>query len=97
MTAALALPAPPEWMSEGLCGQTDPDLFYPDKGGSVREAKGICNGSPLSRRGEPRPPCPVREHCLRYALDNDERYGIWGGVSERDRRRMRAAMDRRAA
>lgn len=85
--SGLGLPQPPEWMAEGLCAQTDPDAFYPEKGGSVRAAKSICNGDPYRDRQ----PCPVREACLAYALDNEERFGIWGGRGEKERRRMRPA------
>ena len=46
-------------------------------GGSTREAKKICTG------------CEVKAECLEYALANDERFGIWGGLSERERRRLR--------
>lgn len=67
----------PEWMSSGLCAQTDPESFFPEKGGSVREAKAICAS------------CDVRTDCLAYALDNEERFGIWGGYSERERRHLK--------
>ncbi len=67
---------PPEWMADGLCAETDPELFYPEKGGSTREAKQVCTR------------CSVRPECLSYALANDERFGIWGGESEPARRRM---------
>ncbi|WP_336659049.1 WhiB family transcriptional regulator [Leucobacter sp. USHLN153] len=66
-----------EWRKDALCAQTDPEAFFPEKGGSTREAKRICEG------------CEVRSECLEYALENDERFGIWGGLSERERRRMR--------
>ena len=65
------------WRLDGLCAETDPEAFFPEKGGSTREAKRVCAG------------CPVRLQCLEYALDNDERFGIWGGLSERERRRLR--------
>lgn len=65
------------WQTKALCAQTDPEAFFPDKGGSTREAKRVCAK------------CEVRQECLGYALDNDERFGIWGGTSERDRRRLR--------
>lgn len=52
----------------GLCRETDPELFYPEKGGSTREAKRICRV------------CDVRPECLQWALDNDEPHGIWGGA-----------------
>lgn len=65
------------WQDRGLCGQIDPELWFPEKGGSVREAKRICRG------------CPVKDECLEYALENDERFGIWGGLSERERRHIK--------
>ena len=66
-----------EWRLDALCAETDPEAFFPDKGGSTREAKRVCAG------------CPVRAECLEYALAGDERFGIWGGLSERERRRVR--------
>lgn len=74
------------WADDGLCNQTDPEAFFPDKGGSTREAKAICNGNPTNGT----PACPAREQCLTYAIDHDERFGIWGGLSERERRRLKA-------
>ncbi|GAA1876247.1 hypothetical protein GCM10009836_67010 [Pseudonocardia ailaonensis] len=68
-----------EWQERALCAQTDPEAFFPEKGGSTREAKRICAG------------CEVRAECLEYALAQDERFGIWGGLSERERRRLRRA------
>ncbi|WP_449277095.1 WhiB family transcriptional regulator [Leucobacter sp. GX24907] len=65
------------WQADALCAQTDPEAFFPEKGGSTREAKRICEG------------CEVRSECLEYALENDERFGIWGGLSERERRKLR--------
>jgi WhiB family redox-sensing transcriptional regulator len=65
------------WRQAALCAETDPEAFFPEKGGSTREAKRVCAG------------CPVRMQCLEYALGNDERFGIWGGLSERERRRIR--------
>ena len=69
-----------EWKTRGICAQTDPESFFPEKGGPTRTAKRICNGS------ENTPPCPVRRKCLDYALSTGQRYGIWGGMSERERR-----------
>src|ERR1700754_351723 len=66
-----------QWQERGLCAQTDPEAFFPEKGGSTREAKRICLG------------CEVRDRCLEYALAHDERFGIWGGLSERERRRLK--------
>jgi WhiB family redox-sensing transcriptional regulator len=68
---------PLAWQEDALCAQTDPEAFFPEKGGSTRDAKRICAQ------------CTVRAECLEYALKNDERYGIWGGLSERERRRLR--------
>jgi WhiB family transcriptional regulator, redox-sensing transcriptional regulator len=65
------------WQSDSLCAQTDPEAFFPEKGGSTRDAKKICTS------------CEVRNQCLEYALENDERFGIWGGLSERERRKLR--------
>ncbi len=65
------------WQERALCAQTDPEAFFPEKGGSTREAKRVC----LS--------CDVRVECLEYALSQDERFGIWGGLSERERRRLK--------
>lgn len=68
---------PLAWQADALCSQTDPEAFFPEKGGSTREAKKICSQ------------CTVRSECLEYALANDERFGIWGGLSERERRRLK--------
>jgi hypothetical protein len=76
---------PEPWMRDALCAQTDPEAFFPEKGGSTRDAKRICNG------GRGAVGCEVREQCLRYALDQDERFGIWGGLSSRERARLRRA------
>ncbi|MDN5791377.1 MAG: WhiB family transcriptional regulator [Micrococcales bacterium] len=65
------------WQDHSLCAQTDPEAFFPEKGGSTRDAKKVCVE------------CPVRQECLEYALANDERFGIWGGLSERERRRLK--------
>jgi WhiB family redox-sensing transcriptional regulator len=65
------------WQDRALCAQTDPEAFFPEKGGSTREAKRVCTS------------CEVRAECLEYALENDERFGIWGGLSERERRKLK--------
>lgn len=74
------------WQTKANCMGVDPDLFFPERGASTREAKEVCRG------------CVVREDCLEYALANGEKFGIWGGLSERERRRLRRqrAMQRRA-
>ena len=70
-------PSELEWQERALCAQTDPEAFFPEKGGSTREAKRVCMA------------CEVRVQCLDYALENDERFGIWGGLSERERRKVK--------
>lgn len=66
------------WQERALCAQTDPESFFPEKGGSTREAKRVCTT------------CDVRGKCLEYALANDERFGIWGG-RRRERRKLKRA------
>jgi len=65
---------PPDWTERALCAEVDPEIFFPEKGGSVRAPKRICAG------------CEVRAECLQDALDRRESFGIWGGLSERERR-----------
>lgn len=79
IATAVALDQPDgmSWQERSLCAQTDPEAFFPEKGGSTREAKKVCIG------------CEVRSECLEYALANDERFGIWGGLSERERRKLK--------
>jgi len=67
----------PEWRERALCSQTDPEAFFPEKGGSTREAKRICSR------------CEVKSECLESAIGADEKFGIWGGLSERERRRLK--------
>jgi WhiB family redox-sensing transcriptional regulator len=67
------------WQVRANCMGVDPELFFPERGASTREAKEVCRG------------CVVREDCLEYAIANGEKFGIWGGMSERERRRVRRA------
>lgn len=67
----------PEWQERALCAQTDPDAFFPGKGEPTSSAKRICAR------------CEVRAECLDYALAHDERFGVWGGLSERERRKLK--------
>lgn len=78
--AALAVAAAeaPDWHRDALCAQADPEAFFPEKGGSPREAKQVC------RR------CPVREQCLTDAIAHDERFGVWGGIGTRQQRQTLA-------
>ena len=67
---------PGHWAEDALCAQTDPELFFPDKGGTCAPARRVCAR------------CPVRAECLQDALDTGERFGIRGGLSERQRRKL---------
>lgn len=66
-----------DWRAIGLCGQADPDLFFAVGAPEHKQAKRICRS------------CPVREQCLSYAMDCPVDHGIWGGLTERERRRWR--------
>jgi WhiB family redox-sensing transcriptional regulator len=65
------------WLARAACRGMDPELFFPDRGESTEPAKAVCAA------------CPVRAECLDYALTNGERFGVWGGASERERRALR--------
>jgi WhiB family redox-sensing transcriptional regulator len=68
------------WQALALCAETDPEAFFPEKGGSTKDAKRVCRN------------CEVRAQCLDFALATDQRFGIWGGLSERERRRLKRDM-----
>ena len=75
----------PPWQDEALCAQTDPEAFFPDEGIPSGEAKRLCKS------------CPVRQQCLDYALQNNEAYGIWGGLSANQRANLRRERSEYAA
>lgn len=75
--AAAVDPSDRTWHHDANCIGVDPDLFFPGQGEATRPAKKICAA------------CTVRDQCLEYALSNGFRFGIFGGTSERERRRMR--------
>jgi WhiB family transcriptional regulator, redox-sensing transcriptional regulator len=87
MRVAGAVPEERGWQEQANCLGVDPDLFFPERGASTREAKSVCRS------------CEVRVECLEYALSHAEKFGIWGGLSERERRRVRRAraLERRNA
>ncbi len=64
------------WRQHAACRGADPDIFYPATDEEAEEAKAVCAT------------CPVRQACLEYALANRERDGVWGGLTERERRRV---------
>lgn len=68
---------PLAWQESALCAQSDPEAWFPKRGGPTRDAKQICSG------------CEVRAECLEYALAHDVRFGVWGGLSERQRRNLK--------
>ena len=65
----------PEWHARANCRGTDPETFFPEKGGSPRDAKRICAR------------CTVQDECRDTALANGEAFGVWGGLSNPERRR----------
>ena len=65
-----------DWMGQGRCRDMDPSLFFPSDGIGVQAAQRICSE------------CPVKGPCLEYALENRVDHGVWGGTSERERRRI---------
>ncbi|NBM17376.1 WhiB family transcriptional regulator [Streptomyces sp. GC420] len=82
LTVSRSSDAGGDWQELALCAQTGAGFFFPEPGGSVREAKLLCLA------------CEGREACLEYALAHDERFGVWGGLSERERDRLRRDDDR---
>ena len=68
--------SPTAWMGEGNCRDYPPATFFPSDGVGVERARAICKG------------CPVSETCLEYALTERIEHGVWGGTSERERRRI---------
>ena len=79
MTRTLMADIPPQHvLDHAECKGLDPRLFFPERGESTREAKAVCDT------------CPVRSDCLDWAIDTQQKHGIWGGRSERERRRIRA-------
>ena len=67
----------PDWMDDAACLTAEPEIFFPPKGGSTRDAKRVCSA------------CSVRDACLEYALELDIRHGVFGGLSERERRQAK--------
>lgn len=78
--------SPSDWREDAACLQSYDPRFFPERGDSSshREAKAVCFG------------CPVREPCLEHALTKPERFGIWGGTSERERQVIRRTRNEEA-
>lgn len=68
-------------MIDGACAGQRPEAFFPERGESIEDARVFCRV------------CPVQRECLEYALRNGEKHGIWGGKSERERRRLRRSIN----
>lgn len=69
--------ARPDWMQRAACREMNPETFHPHRGEDSRPAKKVCAG------------CPVREECLEWSFVSREKQGVWGGLSERQRRSTR--------
>lgn len=67
----------PDWYEAASCASVRSDYWFPDKGGTTHAAKKICAD------------CPVRTQCLEWALDNVELWGVWGGATRLERRKLR--------
>jgi WhiB family redox-sensing transcriptional regulator len=74
----------PRWQRRAACAGVNPELFFTERGESTGDAKEVCLG------------CCVRQECLDFALANGEKFGIWGGKSERERRSLRIELRNRA-
>lgn len=66
-----------DWQDEGICRQTDPEVFYPEVGQESWDAKKICKG------------CPVRDKCLMYAFETEDEWAVMGGLTYRERKKFR--------
>lgn len=85
---AVSEPTPitnPEWMDSAACASVDPELWFPERGSNPRRAKRICAD------------CPVRAQCLAFAVEHHIDYGIWGGLTEHERRPYLRARERQYA
>lgn len=71
----------PAWMADASCRGMDPSLFFAERGAPTATAKAVCAG------------CPVTAECLAYAINLGERNGVWGGLSERQRRKIRTRLN----
>ncbi len=74
-----------EFMNKSECKQYPPEMFFPSDGVGVTRAQQVCGG------------CVVRQECLDYALENRVDHGVWGGASERERRKILKARRRESA
>lgn len=75
----------PPWMDDAACKGINPSVFFPSDGAGVEVAAQICEG------------CPQKHACLEFALDHRIDHGVWGGTSERQRRRILRERDKKTA
>ena len=80
---SLNFPSPPQWTDEAACAEVDPSIFYPGDGARGTTAKRICAK------------CPMTEMCLEYALEHNDKYGVYGGLLPRERDRIKQNRTRR--
>lgn len=73
------------WRVRASCAVADPDAFFPEKGGSVREVRKICQK------------CEVKSECLEFALENKEHFGVWGGLTQQERTALLRTRERSRA
>jgi WhiB family transcriptional regulator, redox-sensing transcriptional regulator len=73
------------WMRRAACRGQETEAFFPPRGGDVSGPKAVCAA------------CPVRQECLEYALDNRDKFGVWGGLTEMERREIRRERKREMA
>lgn len=66
-----------EWKLDGVCRTVDPDMWFPEPPNSGFQAKKLCVR------------CPVKDECLDYAMTNNEKFGVWGGLSAHERKKLR--------
>ncbi|MGH3468908.1 MAG: WhiB family transcriptional regulator [Thermocrispum sp.] len=87
VTTSLEAVVAPQWAESALCAQTDPELFFPERGqiDVLRAAKRVCAE------------CPLQVECREYAIQRGEPFGVWGGTTERERRRIRTERRKAAA
>lgn len=64
------------WMEQAICSQVDPEIFFPVHGESAQAAQRICET------------CPVQQTCLQWALDHNENFGVWGGLTAEQREKL---------
>ena len=82
-------PSPPDvWQERSACYGIDPDVFFPISEEEAGPALAFCSACAREQSCRDLTACTIREECLSWALKNGERYGVWGGLTEQERRRL---------